>query len=172
MREVQDLRRSIGFPPVAAPDARILILGSMPGRMSLEKQQYYAQPRNAFWRIMGELFGAGPELPYSDRLKVLVAERVALWDVLRSCERPGSLDSAIDVASAVPNDFGGFMRGHPQIRQICFNGATAASLFRRKVSPDISAVLDGMSLVTLPSTSPAHAALGFEGKLCAWRHLR
>ena len=93
---------SVGFPPIADADARVLVLGSLPGRMSLEKQQYYAQPYNAFWKIMGQLFGAAPELPYERRLEELRKHGVAVWDVLAAGERSGSLDSAIVAASRTP----------------------------------------------------------------------
>jgi len=85
-------KRSRGFPPIAAPDARLLILGSLPGQMSLARQQYYAQPQNAFWRIMGVLFGAGLDVPYEQRAGILMANRIALWDVCKTASRPGSLD--------------------------------------------------------------------------------
>src|SRR5512139_2464129 len=96
---------SRGFPPIAAPDARVLILGSLPGQTSLARQQYYAQPHNAFWRVMGELFGAGLDLPYEERGTILIAHRIALWDVCKAASRPGSLDSSIDPRSVIANDF-------------------------------------------------------------------
>src|SRR4029453_2610009 len=116
---------SVGFGPICAPSARILVLGSLPGRKSLEMRQYYAQPQNAFWRIMGSLFDAGPELAYADRVERLVASRVAVWDVLAAGERSGSLDSAIVAASIVINDFSAFFERHGDLGVICFNGAKA-----------------------------------------------
>ena len=121
------------LPPVVAPDANLLILGSMPGVRSLEAQQYYAQPRNAFWPIMGEMLGAGPEQPYEVRLEILQRNRIALWDVLKSCHRPGSLDATIRAADAVPNDFAQLLSAHPTITHVFFNGVAAAGLFERLV---------------------------------------
>lgn len=154
------------FPPVAAPDARRLILGSMPGEASLSAGQYYAHPRNAFWRIMGDLLGAGPALPYPARLARLTAAGIALWDVVADCERRGSLDAAIVRESVQANNFRHFFAEHPGIEQIFFNGTAAENLFRRHVLPR----LDGVSreLHRLPSTSPAHAARGYAEKLAAW----
>ena len=156
------------FPPVANAAARILILGSMPGAASLAASRYYAHPRNAFWPIMGELIGAGPELPYRERLMVLKRHGIALWDVLKSCHRPGSLDAAIDDASLEPNDLPGFLRRHPRIDRLYFNGAKAEQVFRRHVLPRLEAAACPRC-VRLPSTSPAHAARSFEQKLDAWR---
>ncbi len=161
--------RSHGFPPISGGSARVLILGSLPGQASLAATQYYAQPRNAFWRIMGELFGAHPELPYAERLARLAARRVAVWDVLASGRRPGSLDSAIDVASAVPNDFAGLFDAEPGIERICFNGAKAAELYRRMVWPALGAPKRDIERIVLPSTSPANASFTFEAKLERWR---
>ncbi|ATQ66688.1 MULTISPECIES: DNA-deoxyinosine glycosylase [Methylosinus] len=158
---------SKGFPPVAAADARLLILGSLPGQVSLARVQYYAQPRNAFWPIMGRLFGAEPELPYEERLARLVARGVALWDVCAEGRRPGSLDQKIDSASVAPNDFAAFLAGHARVALIAFNGATAAALFRRKVAAKLSS--PAPPTIQLPSTSPAHAAMPFERKLDLWR---
>ena len=104
-----------GFPPIAAADARVLVLGSMPSVASLAREQYYGHPQNAFWPIMGRLFGAGPELPYDERKAVLVERGVAVWDVLQSCRRAGSLDTAIDRDSEQANDFATFFRKHRQI---------------------------------------------------------
>jgi double-stranded uracil-DNA glycosylase len=159
---------SVGFPPIAAANARVLVLGSLPGRMSLEKQQYYAQPHNAFWKIMGRLFGAAPELPYERRLEVLRAYRVALWDVLAAGERSGSLDSAIVASSIVVNDFGAFFGAHREIRLVCFNGNKAAELYRRRVLPELSPAIAALETQLLPSTSPAHASRTFAQKLARW----
>ena len=126
-----------GFPPVAAPDARVLILGSMPGVASLEAAQYYAFQRNVFWKIMGDLFAAGPELDYLTRLRRLVGHHIALWDVIANCHRPGSLDSAIAEDRMVTNDFDSFFRQHPHIDHVYFNGQKAASLFSKKVIPGL-----------------------------------
>lgn len=157
------------FPPIAGADARVLILGSLPGQMSLQRQQYYALPRNAFWAIMGQLVGAGPESPYAQRTQTLVERRIALWDVCAVAERAGSLDSAILRASVVPNDFAGFLGRHADIRLICFNGAKAAELYRRLVDPALHAALRDIPTRVLPSTSPAHASMSFDDKLTHWR---
>lgn len=163
-----DVPLSHGFPPIADARARVLILGSLPGRRSLEMQQYYAQPQNAFWRIMGKLFGAEPDLPYAARIDTLCARGVAVWDVLASGEREGSLDSAIVPASIVVNDFSRFFAEHRAIRLICFNGNTAAGLFRRRVRPVLAAEPAAIETLVLPSTSPAYAGLRFEQKLARW----
>src|SRR5690606_29512 len=114
-----------GFPPLLAPGARVLILGSMPGAASLRAQAYYAHPRNAFWPIMGALYGFEPAAPYDVRCAALTSAGVAVWDVLQACERPGSLDAAIVADSRVANDFSGLFAQQPTIRRILFNGATA-----------------------------------------------
>lgn len=160
---------SHGFPPVAAPGARALILGSMPGQASLRAGQYYAHERNAFWRIMGDLLGAGPDLPYAQRLEKLTGAGIALWDVIAACERAGSLDADIVRHSVAPNDFVAFFAVHRDIARVFFNGAAAETAFRRHVLP----ALPGLSLrlARLPSTSPAHAALGYADKLAAWSAL-
>ena len=159
---------SHGFPPVHAPGAKVLILGSLPGVRSLREQQYYAQPQNAFWRIMGALCGAGPELTYEARLARLTEHGVALWDVLAAGRRPGSLDSAIDRTTAVTNDFASFFELNPSIGSIFFNGATAADLYRRKVLPGLAPRFAAIERRTLPSTSPAHARMRFAEKLAHW----
>ena len=119
----------------------MLILGTLPGPASLEKRQYYAQSRNAFWPIMGELFGAVPELAYRARLRKLQQHRVAVWDVCRSAYREGALDASIDAGSIVPNDLAGFLRTHEAIRLICFNGQTAGRLYRQLVLPGLPETL-------------------------------
>jgi hypoxanthine-DNA glycosylase len=158
----------MGFPPIADSRAHVLVLGSLPGRKSLQMGEYYAQPYNAFWRIMGELFGAGPALEYPERLVRLRAGGIAVWDVLAAGEREGSLDSSIVPASVVVNDFNGFFERHRGIRLICFNGTTAAAVFRRKVLPGLAAEWIEIPQRVLPSTSPAHASLRFEQKLERW----
>lgn len=157
------------FLPIAAPDARVLILGSLPGRMSLARQQYYALPQNAFWKIMGRLVGADPGLPYAARVDALMAHRIAVWDVCAAAERPGSLDSAIVQESVIANDFESFLAAHPHIALICFNGIKAEALFRRLVSPALSQRARQIPTVRLPSTSPAHAGMPFEQKLALWQ---
>ena len=158
-----------GFRPVGKPNARVLVLGTLPGPMSLAMNQYYAQPRNAFWPIMGALFGASPALLYRDRLRLLKANRVALWDVCHSAYREGALDASIEARSIVPNDFIAFFRSHRRIHLICFNGQTAGILYRRLVLPAQLLQVQQIPLVTLPSTSPAHAAMRLEQKLERWR---
>lgn len=158
-----------GFPCVADPGARVLVLGSMPGQASLTAAQYYAHPRNTFWEIMAALFDAGRDLAYEVRLGRLRSHGVALWDVAHRCHRPGSLDSAIDRASVEPNDFATLFSACPRLRWVFFNGATAEALYRRLVLPGLPEPGRSMTCQRLPSTSPAHAALDFEAKLKRWR---
>lgn len=148
----------------------MLILGSMPGLASLTAGEYYAHPRNAFWRILGDIIGATPDLPYAQRVMLLRAYGLALWDVLRSCQRPGSLDADIAPESMVANDFAGFLARHPRLDLIAFNGATAEQCFRRHALPGLdAATLARLTLHRLPSTSPAHAGMPYEHKLALWR---
>jgi double-stranded uracil-DNA glycosylase len=159
---------SVGFAPIAGGRPRLLVLGSLPGRKSLEMGQYYAQPQNGFWRIMGEIFGAGPSLPYPERLERLIANRVAVWDVLAAGERDGSLDSAIVASSIVVNDFAAFFARHGDIDLICFNGTKAAELYRRRVLPGLAPTFASLRSRVLPSTSPANASVPFAAKLARW----
>jgi TDG/mug DNA glycosylase family protein len=152
------------FAPIAAPDAEILILGSMPGVASLEAGQYYAHPRNAFWPIMGDLYGAEPHLPYAERIAALRSRRVAVWDVLQSCERTGSLDTAI--RAEAPNDFAAFFAAHPGIRTVGLNGGKAAASFRKHAADFLP---EQARAHLLPSTSPAHAARSLGQKCALWR---
>jgi double-stranded uracil-DNA glycosylase len=156
------------FAPIAAADAHVLVLGSLPGRASLARGEYYAQPRNAFWTIMGTLLGFEPSADYAQRQRALIAARVALWDVCAAAVRAGSLDSAIRRDTVVPNDLRRFLQAHDRIGQICFNGATAATLYVRCVLPTLSPAQQAIPRVILPSTSPAHAALRFEAKREQW----
>ncbi len=156
------------FAPIEDVDARVLILGSLPGQTSLLHAQYYAQPQNAFWRIMGDLFGAGPQHRYEIRLERLKQRRVAVWDVCAEARRRGSLDSAIDRKSLVVNDFAGFFDTHPRIAVVACNGATAAALYSRSVHATLRGRAAALQVLRLPSTSPAHAAMTYAEKLAAW----
>lgn len=147
----------------------MLILGSMPGAVSLQAGEYYAHPRNAFWHIIEALFGISTGLPYVERCGLLLEHRIAVWDVLRACRRPGSLDSSIVESSIVPNDFQDFFAAHPGIEAVYFNGAKAESAYRKHVQPTLPARAAGLGLTRLPSTSAAHASLGFDDKLERWR---
>jgi TDG/mug DNA glycosylase family protein len=141
----------------------------MPSVASLAKREYYAHPRNAFWPIMDRLFGAGPELVYAKRKRLLVDRKVAVWDVLRECCRRGSLDTAIDADTEAANDFLGFLESHSKIRTIFFNGQKAETAFRRHVLAQVAELGREFTYVRLPSTSPAHAGRNLEQKLTKWR---
>lgn len=157
------------FPPIADPHAEVLILGSMPGQASLDANQYYAHPQNAFWRIMGELLGFDPVVAsYAEKTHALKSARIALWDVLQSCRRKGSLDSGIEHDSQRVNDFRSFFMQYTQIRHVFFNGTKAEACFRRNVLNKHIPDLRKMRLTRLPSTSPAHAALSFLQKRDQW----
>ena len=153
------------FPPAAEIDARVLILGSMPGAESLKRQQYYAHPRNAFWKILGQLLDFAANAPYEERIAALTAKRIAVWDVLAQCERKGSLDA--DISAPRLNKLAPFLRKHKNLRRIICNGQTAHTLFQRNFG-SLAAEL-GLEVISLPSTSPAHAARTFEEKLQIWR---
>ncbi len=143
----------------------------MPGVASLEAVQYYAHPRNAFWPIMGRLFGFDPEVSYATRIRKIESLPLMLWDSLKACHRPGSLDSSIDDSTAEANDFARLLKRFPQLRAILFNGATSERYFRKLALPRLPQLESQIDLVRLPSTSPAHAGMSFEQKLDAWRRL-
>ncbi|MDT8376234.1 MAG: DNA-deoxyinosine glycosylase [Mariprofundaceae bacterium] len=161
-----------GFDYVADRDARAVILGSMPGVESLRLQQYYAHPRNLFWDFMGELFDAGRSSPYPERLLRLKQHHIALWDVARQCERSGSLDHNIKAGSIIPNDFSLFFSMHPGIRAVFLNGRKAAAIYRQSIIPNLPEPFRSIPCHTLPSTSPAHAAMSREEKLNKWLQVR
>lgn len=156
---------SEGFPPIAKEDARTLVLGSLPGVRSIAEQQYYAHPRNAFWPIMKALFAIDGD--YKSRCRQMVMKRMAIWDVLQSSVRPGSLDADIRLDDARPNDFAWFFDEHPDIGTVVFNGKKAESLFKRFV--DARPRNSSVRFRTLPSTSPAYAAMPFSIKMAKWR---
>ena len=155
------------FQPIAAPDAETLILGSMPGQASLSAKQYYAHPRNVFWPIMASLLSFDPKSPYEERIEHLIKARIAVWDVLQACSRPGSLDADIDSDSSICNDFSTFLGEQRSIKRIFFNGAKAESVFIKQVAAELKT--DDILLSRLPSTSPAHAAMSLQDKLEAWK---
>ena len=161
------MSRVRSFRPIEDKNAKLLILGSMPGRASLAASQYYAHAQNAFWRIISELLRLDAVTPYERKVQALIASRIAVWDVLRSCTREGSLDARIEKDSQVANDFHSFFRAHSGITRVFFNGAMAEACFKRHVLRHVDD--NSISYVRLPSTSPAHASLSFEQKLSAWR---
>lgn len=161
------MTRVQGFAPIATADAEILILGSMPSEASLAAGQYYAHPRNQFWPIVADLLGFDATAPYEVRVQALESARVALWDVLHACVRPGSLDSSIQAEGLAVNDFPNFFVAHCKIRHVFFNGAMAEQCYRRYVLPHVGSL--GLTYMRLPSTSPANASLSFARKLVLWR---
>jgi len=153
------------FGPIADKHSRVLVLGTMPGAMSLAKRQYYGHPRNAFWPIMARL--CDRELPedYALRKAMLLDAGIALWDVCGECEREGSLDS--NICHEKPNRINELLRSYPSIRAIAFNGQGAARLYRKHFGP----LASEYGPLILPSTSPAHA-IAFDKKLDGWMRLR
>ncbi|HXA46515.1 MAG TPA: DNA-deoxyinosine glycosylase [Burkholderiaceae bacterium] len=149
------------FPPVINKHTSTLILGSFPGEASLQAQQYYAHPRNQFWRLLSAVLGEDlVELAYAARLNRLLTRNIGLWDVLGACSREGSLDSAIRNAQA--NDFSMLKQHCPALIQVCFNGKTSG-----KFAANFAAA--GFQTLILPSSSPANAQLSFDEKLHVWR---
>ena len=162
------MRHSTGFPPIANQDARLLILGSMPGQRSLAEEQYYAHPHNSFWPIICKLLNSKNDLDYGQKQRLLLDNKIALWDVLKKCERKGSLDSNINPRTIALNDFKSFFLQQPGIKGVFFNGARAEQLFRKGVLKTLKQSAPALACFRLPSTSPAHAALGFEEKYSRW----
>ena len=160
------------FPPLCGPAARVLILGSMPGAASLLAVEYYAHPRNAFWNIAAALFGIDRRQPYAARVEALQHAGIAVWDVLATCRRRTSLDADIEPASIIVNDLGDFLRRNDGIRHIYFNGDTARRLYERHVLATLSAPQQQIPRLTLPSSSPAHAARTLQQKVEAWSVIR
>lgn len=152
------------FAPIADDRARVLVLGSMPSVASIQAGEYYGHSRNAFWPLMGAMFDFDPRAPYAERVGHLQEAGVAVWDVLQSCHRSGSLDSAIERSSEVPNDFPALLKRCPHVGAVFLNGRKAEQVWRRVGLADLPCT-------TLPSTSPAMASLSLEGKLAAWQVL-
>ena len=154
------------FPPVTRPDTRLLVLGSLPGAVSLAEQRYYAHPRNLFWRLMSPVTGRDlVPLAYEARLYALLDAHVGLWDTVAAATREGSLDADIRLHEA--SDLAALVETLPALRAIAFNGATSARIGRKQL-----AGVTGLALVDLPSSSPAYASLPFEKKQAAWLGLR
>ena len=154
------------FPAIVDAATRVLVLGSLPGEVSLLRREYYGHPQNQFWRLMGEVTGRELiGLAYPERLDALLAAGVGLWDVIKSAERVGSLDAHI--RSHSPNPLAAFVVGLPALRAIGFNGAKAAAIGARQLAD----LAKGPQLIFLPSSSPAHA-IGFERKRTEWMKLK
>lgn len=150
------------FPPVTRPDTRLLVLGSLPGAISLAQQRYYAHPQNLFWRLMSAVIGQDlVPLAYEERLKALLDAKIGLWDTVAAATRHGSLDSAIRLHEA--SDLAALVATLPGLRAIGFNGAKSAAIGRRQLGE-----ASGLALINLPSSSPAYASLGFEKKRETW----
>ena len=155
------MQKISSFPPIIDKESKILILGSIPGVKSLEMQQYYAHPQNKFWKIIFDLFSEDFTTDYSERIKILEKYHVALWDVIDTCERKGSLDSEIRNEEA--NKIGELILNYPNIKVIFCNGQKSYKNLLRILSNDFH-----LPIIALPSTSPAHASLKYEEKLKSW----
>lgn len=160
------------FPPQVGAGCRLLVLGTVPSVRSLELRQSYGHRFNLFWPFMGELFDAGPELPYAERIARLHRIGIGIWDVLQRCERPGSLDSSIVADSEMPNEIPGLLAAMPTIRAIALNGGKARQAFRRHIVLRLDdARRAHVTLLELPSTSPANASIPRATKFERWREL-
>jgi len=161
---VTDARKR-SFPPVVRPDARLLVLGSLPGERSLAERRYYAHPQNGFWRLMSPVVGQDlAALPYERRLAVLQAQRIGLWDVVATARRTGSSDAAI--RDLETNDLAQLVTALPDLRAIAFNGGTALKLGQRM----LGTLAERYAIVGLPSSSPLHT-IGIDAKAPMWSAL-
>ncbi len=159
------------FSYKAKPGAKILILGSMPGDVSIAAIEYYAHPRNLFWDFMQQLLGIPRDLGYAERLELLQDEGVALWDVLGACKRVGSLDSNIEASSEQANDISALLEQYPSINAVFFNGNKAYASFKRHILKQNPELEEQYDLIPLPSTSPANASVSVEDKFSAWKQI-
>lgn len=156
------------FGPVAGARPRVLILGSMPGPASLAARQYYAHPSNCFWRVMQRVTGVPADAPYHVRCDGLRRVGFALWDVVAECRRAGSSDQAIEREGLRLHDVAGWLRRHPSVVAVVFNGRFSEQMFRRRVLPRLRGRAQHLELVRLPSTSPAHATWPERNKTTIW----
>ncbi len=159
------------FSAIATTNAKILILGSMPGEESLKQQRYYAHPRNAFWYIMSHILSFDNNIPYDAKVDILKARNIALWDVLKCCNRSGSLDSSIQSSSIKINNFEEFFRHHPSIQCLFFNGTKAEHEYKKRVIPTLQNIQSPIKYHKFTSTSPAMAMRTKEEKLAEWKPL-
>lgn len=151
------------FPPILPAAPHTLILGTMPGQKSLDANQYYGHPQNQFWKFMGDIFGALPSLPYDQRVQILKDHNIAVWDVLSSCTRIGSMDA--DIKNAVVNDFEAFYRNNPTIKTVIFDSGTAEKIYIKQVSPTLT---HHPIYKRVPSPSSAYASMSYAKKLLLW----
>lgn len=153
------------FPSISNKEAKVLVLGTMPGIASLELNQYYGHSRNVFWKLLFTIFEQPFSNDYEVKKQLALDNQIAIWDVLQACVREGSLDSAIE--QEVPNDFKAFLKAHPNLELIVFNGQKAAKFFKQYVR-----VSKNYKQVTVPSTSPANAGISWEQKLKEWQIIK
>ncbi len=154
--------------PIIYDNSSVLILGSMPSKISLEKQQYYANPRNQFWKLIYSIFDEELDQQYEKKIDFLRSKRIAIWDVIKECPREGSLDSTIK--DEQPNDFNDLLKQYPNIRLIVFNGGLAEKSFWSKVHLG-DGVDDRVKFIRVPSSSPANA-IKFEKKKVEWKAIK
>jgi double-stranded uracil-DNA glycosylase len=157
-----------GFDPIVGKTAKVLILGTFPSEESLKQKQYYAHPRNLFWDMIAEICGTGKVDDYEKRCELARSKGIAIWDVLKSCDREGSSDGRIRRGFII-NDINGFVSAH-SVKTIFFNGKKAALLFKQNVNPAVLPLQP--QLLILPSTSPANAALSKQHKLESWLEVK
>jgi len=161
------IERVKGFEPIVDSESKVLILGSMPGLYSLQLGEYYAHKQNAFWKILNKIFPESTMDTYDEKIAILRLNKIAIWDVLRACERKGSLDDNIALKTIEVNDFSIFFERHPQIEKVLFNGAFAEKSYKRFVLESLTFPVS--CYMRLPSTSPAHASLSFDEKFTFWK---
>jgi hypoxanthine-DNA glycosylase len=161
-------QNTTSFLPIASNDTKILILGSIPGKISISDNEYYAHPRNLFWHMVDINLNISKDLPYQTRITELVKSKIALWDVFYSCNREGSLDS--NIKDPKLNDLNSFLAQHRELKKICFNGKMAKASFDQFLKKEAQPFVLNLKIkyLTLPSTSPANASISYQAKKEAW----
>ncbi len=157
--------RIASFAPLIDENSTVLILGTMPSVKSLEGQEYYGNRQNAFWPILFGVFEEEATTDYEQKKQLLVRHRIALWDVLQSCEREGSLDSKIK--GEVPNDIVGLIKAYPTLKTIVFSSQKAGQYFKKYIGS-----IEGVTFVTMPSPSGANARMSLQEKLIHWKKIK